>query len=47
MVWLRKHLAVLVMLTPLALIAACDDGPVEEAGEAAEETAEEAEEAVD
>jgi len=51
MIWLRKHLVLLTLLTPLALVAACDEGPVEEAGEetgeAIDETAEEAEEAVD
>jgi hypothetical protein len=50
MIWFRKRLALLVLLTPLALIA-CDDGPVEDAaeetGEAVDETADEAEEAVD
>ena len=51
MIWLRKRLALLALLTPLALVAACDDGPAEDAaeetGEAIDETAEEAEEAVD
>jgi hypothetical protein len=51
MIWLRKHLALLTLLTPLALVAACDDGPVEETaeetGEAIDETAEETREAVD
>ena len=51
MIWLRKHLALLTLLTPLALVPACDEGPAEDAaeetGEAIDETAEEAEEAVD
>jgi hypothetical protein len=51
MIWLRKSLALLVLLTPLALVAACDDGPAEDAaeetGEAVDETADEAEDAVD
>jgi hypothetical protein len=50
MIWLRKSFALLVLLTPLA-VAACDDGPVEDAaeetGEAVDETADEAEDAVD
>jgi hypothetical protein len=50
MIWLRKSVALLVLLTPLALVAACD-GPAEDAaeetGEAVDETADEAEDAAD
>jgi hypothetical protein len=54
MIWLRKSLALLVLLTPLALVAGCD-GPAEDAaedaaeetGEAVDETADEAEDAAD
>ena len=51
MIWLKKGLAMLVLLPPLALVAACEDGPAEnaaeETGEAVDETADEAEDAAD
>jgi hypothetical protein len=43
MIWLRSRLMGLGVLLPLvALLAACDDGPAEDAGEAIDNTAEEA-----
>jgi hypothetical protein len=43
MIWLRSRLMGLAVLLPLAgMLAACDDGPAEDAGEAIDETAEEA-----
>ena len=45
---LRKRLLSLVVLAPLAaLVAGCDDGPAEDVGEAIDETAEEAGDAVE
>jgi hypothetical protein len=43
MTWLRSRLLGAAVLIPLAAaLAACDDGPAEDAGEAIDETAEEA-----
>jgi hypothetical protein len=43
MSWLRSCLIGSAVLIPLAsVLAACDDGPAEDAGEAADEAAEEA-----
>jgi hypothetical protein len=43
MTWLRSCLMVAAVLLPLAsVLAACDDGPAEDAGEAIDETADEA-----
>jgi hypothetical protein len=43
MSWLRTRLAWLAIFVPLAsILAACDDGPAEDAGEAIDDVAEEA-----
>jgi hypothetical protein len=48
MTWLRSRLLGVAVLMPLAaVLAACDDGPAENAGEAIDETAEEAGEAAE
>ena len=48
MIWLRSRVMGLAVLLPLgALLAACDDGPAEDAGEAIDETAEEASDTVE
>jgi hypothetical protein len=45
--WRRTFLALAVAMPLAALLAACDDGPAENAGEAIDETAEEAGEAAE
>jgi hypothetical protein len=46
--WLRDRLVWGAVLIPLAgVLAACDDGPAEQAGEAADEAADDAGDAVD
>jgi hypothetical protein len=46
--WLRDHLIWGAVLIPLAgVLAACDDGPAEQAGEAADEAADDAGDAVE
>jgi len=48
MMWLRSWLIGAAVLVPLAgVLAACDDGPAEDAGEAIDETADEAGDAVE
>ena len=48
MIWLRKRLWWATVLVPLAfVVAGCDDGPGEEAGEAMDEAGEEAGEAAE
>ncbi|HSA79859.1 MAG TPA: hypothetical protein VLE23_03490 [Geminicoccaceae bacterium] len=48
MSWWRRTLVSGAVVVPLALmLAACDDGPAENAGEAIDETAEEAGEAAE
>ena len=43
MIWLRKRLWLASVLVPLAfVVAGCDDGPAEDAGEAIDDAAEEA-----
>jgi hypothetical protein len=42
MLWLRSRLMGLAVLMPLVMLAGCDDGPAEDAGEAIDESAEEA-----
>jgi hypothetical protein len=43
MIWLRKRLWWATVLVPLGfVVAGCDDGPLEETGEAIDETAEQA-----
>ena len=46
--WLRKRFVWLALLVPLAFtVAACDDGPAEDAAEAIDNTAEEAGDAIE
>jgi hypothetical protein len=46
--WLRNRLVWGALLVSLAgALGACDDGPAEDAGEVVDETADEAEDAVD
>ena len=46
--WLRSRLIWAAVLVPLAsVLAACEEGPAEDAGEAIDETAEEAGEAAE
>ena len=45
--WRRTFLSLAVAMPLAALLAACDDGPAENAGEAIDETAEEAGEAAE
>ena len=48
MAWLRSYFIGTAVLVPLAgFLAACDDGPAEDAGEAIDETAEETGDAVE
>jgi hypothetical protein len=48
MIWLRKRLWWAAIVVPLGFaVAGCDDGPMEETGEAVDETAEEAGEAAE
>jgi hypothetical protein len=48
MLWLRRYLVWGALLMPLGLVlAGCDDGPAENAGEAVDDAAEEAGEAAD
>ena len=48
MIWLRKRLWWAAIVVPLGfVVAGCDDGPMEETGEAVDETAEEAGEAAE
>jgi hypothetical protein len=46
-VYPSRSLTLLLTLTALVLVAACDDGPAENAGEAIDETAEDAGEAAE
>ena len=45
--WMRRRAVLGAMLVSLGALAACDEGPAENAGEVVDETAEEAGDAVD